>query len=118
MRSFRVGISRLLALALVTTQVAAYALAPYAEARTSNPPDLVTHVEAADAGVCAPIHRPDSCLACQMMSLRAVTTGTAVFALAAPAAVRVAAVVLGRVPAARDAASSPLQPRAPPVTTA
>lgn len=56
---------------LVTAQAVAYALAPIAEARTAHTPEAVSHIEASHSAACVIVHRPDTCIACQMLSMRA-----------------------------------------------
>lgn len=93
---------RRLALALATAQLLAYAVAPALEAATEKAPGPV-HVEQPQTGTCTPVHAPDACLACQLLTLHA------------QAAVDRRADLIGEERAAFEAgALTTIAPRAPP----
>ena len=70
---------RRFALVLAAAQLVAYGVAPVLEARTERNPGLI-HIERAHNQSCVPLHAPDACLACQLLTTSA----------AAPNIVRVA----------------------------
>lgn len=79
----RIAIARGLWAVLVVVQVAAYALSPYAEARASGAAGAVITIEAAHSDACVVAHRPDDCLACQLLTGRSLTPRAPVLAVAA-----------------------------------
>jgi hypothetical protein len=94
-----------LAFALATAQMLAYAAAPVIEAQTEHAPGP-THIERTHSSHCVRIHQPDTCLACQLVSLRA------------RAGERTSVPVMTSQVAASDpAARTVTVPRAPPRTT-
>ena len=117
MPSVRIGLIRLVAVVLIGAQLGAYALSPYAEARTGGAAHLTPTIEQQHGDDCVVLHRPDHCLACQLLSLRFRSTPSA-----APLPLAIARLVPsapGRSPIplpARSAASH--DSRGPPVTTA
>lgn len=68
MTSIRIGLHRVIAALLLVVQVASYGLAPYAEARSSAGSHAVPTVEGRHGDDCVVVHRPDNCLACQLLS--------------------------------------------------
>ena len=61
---------RRFALVLAAAQLAAYGAAPLLEASTERSPGPV-HIERAHDQSCVPIHAPDACLACQLLTASA-----------------------------------------------
>jgi hypothetical protein len=70
MPNVRIGLIRLVAVALIAAQVGAYALSPYAEARAGGAAGQMPTIEQQHGDDCVVLHRPDHCLACQLLSLR------------------------------------------------
>ena len=63
---------RRFALVLAAAQIVAYGLAPVLEAATERNPGPV-HIERAHNQSCVPLHAPDACLACQLLTATAAT---------------------------------------------
>ena len=93
-----------LALALATAQLVAYAAAPVIEARTEHPAGPIA-IERTHTAHCVRVHQPDTCLACQLGSMRA-RAGERTSVPASPT----------RAVATDPATSTAAQPRAPPHT--
>ena len=66
----RFPLVRRLALVLGTAQAFAYAAAPFAEARVEHAPAAAA-IEAGHSADCVKLHRPDTCVFCQLGSMRA-----------------------------------------------
>jgi len=64
-------ILRRLALVLAAAQVVAYVAVPVLEAATERNPGPA-HIEPAHSDACIPVHAPDACLACQLLTAQAV----------------------------------------------
>ncbi len=117
MPSIRIRLIRLVAVALIAAQLGAYALSPYAEARAGGVAGPTPTIEQQHGDDCVVLHRPDHCLACQLLLLRFRATPPSTHlpqtaATALPVAIS----------AARPSAPSPVpalhESRGPPVTTA
>jgi len=63
---------RRFALMLAAAQLVAYGLAPVLEAAGERNPGPV-HIERAHSQSCVPLHAPDACLACQLLTTSAAT---------------------------------------------
>jgi len=63
---------RRFALVLAAAQLVAYGIAPVLEARSERNPGPV-HIERAHNESCVPLHAPDACLACQLLTASAAT---------------------------------------------
>ena len=63
---------RRFALVLAAAQLVAYGAAPVLEARTERNPGPI-HIEKAHNQSCVPMHAPDACLACQLLTASADT---------------------------------------------
>jgi hypothetical protein len=61
---------RRFALVLAAAQLVAYGIAPLLEAGTERNPGPA-HVERAHSHPCVPLHAPDACLACQLLTASA-----------------------------------------------
>ena len=92
------------ALVLATLHVVAYGAAPVLEARTERSPGPV-HIERAHNESCVPIHAPDACLACQLLTATARAPEIVRVSLASEERCRVEGVVL-----------TVMAPRPPPAT--
>ena len=117
MPSVRIGLIRLVAVVLIAAQVGAYALSPYAEARAGGAAGPMPTIEQQHGKNCVVLHRPDHCLACQLLSLR--------FRAASAATPIPLAIATSSPVATTDERSSPQSQhtavqnsRGPPVTTA
>jgi len=63
---------RRFALMLAAAQLVAYGLAPVLEASAEWNPGPI-HIERAHSQSCVPLHAPDACLACQLLTTSAAT---------------------------------------------
>jgi hypothetical protein len=65
---------RRFALVLAAAQLVAYGAAPLLEAQNETNPGPV-HIERAHSQSCVPLHAPDACLACQLLTAVASAPG-------------------------------------------